>query len=194
MKVRSLVLTLVIALLCLFLASGAALASVEVIGKLPKAHSPAVVTTCGQSPGALMIKMLGNMVKLPIEEQGLLTADQAKKYKTVFITMGTSLKGMGAAGIDIDAEVKRINAIIAQAKKSGALIIGTQLEGPSRRTDETDELSNKTVTSQADLIIIRKDINGDGFFTKQAKAKGVPIVLVDQAIEAKDVLKTLFGL
>jgi hypothetical protein len=194
MKVRSLVLTLVIALLCLFLASGAALASVEVIGKLPKAHSPAIVTTCGQSPGALMIKMLGNMVKLPIEEQGLLTADQAKKYKTVFITMGTSLKGMGAAGIDIDAEVKRVNAIIAQAKKSGALIIGTQLEGPSRRTDETDERSNQTVTSHADLLIIRRDVNHDGFFTKKAKEKGIPIVLVDQAMEAKDVLKTLFSL
>lgn len=194
MRLRSLTLVLLSALLALILASGAALAATDVIGKLPKAHGPAVVTTCGQSPGALMVKMLGNMVKFPIEEQGLLTGDQAKKYKAVFVTMGTSLKGMGAAGIDIDAEVKRVNAVIAQARKAGALIIGTQLEGPSRRTDSTDELSNKTVSSQADLLIIRRDVNSDGFFTKKAKERGIPIVLVDQALEVKDVLKTLFSL
>lgn len=179
-----------------------AAAGVEVIGKLPKAQGPVVVTTLGQSPGALMVKMLCGLVKLPCDEKAMLTAEelqaaQKKKetaYKTLFITMGTSLKGMGAAGIDINAEVKRVQALINTANKLGITIIGTQLEGPSRRVDETDEWSIKTVTPQSDVLLIRKDVNFDGYFTKVGKEKGIPVVLVGQAMDATQVLKMLFSL
>lgn len=177
-----------------------AAAGVEVIGKLPKAQGPVVVTTLGQSPGALMVKMLCGLVKLPCDEKAMLTAEelqaaQKKKetaYKTLFITMGTSLKGMGAAGIDVDQEAKRINALIVAARKAGLKVVGTQLEGPSRRTDETDEKSIRTVAPQSDLLIIRRDVNWDGYFTKTAKDKGIPIILVTQAMDVKEVFKLLF--
>lgn len=177
-------------------------AGVEIPAKLPKAHGPAVVTTLGQSPGALMIKMLCGLVKLPCEEKALYTADELQAAlkkkdtapKALFITMGTSLKGMGAAGIDIDAEVKRVQGLIAVARKAGLLVIGTQLEGPSRRVDETDERSVKAVAPQSDVLLIRKDVNFDGYFTKTSKEKGIPLIQVGQAMDATHALKALFGL
>ena len=106
-------LTLVLTLtLLLFLSfAGFAVGQPEV----PVLETPLVVTTCGQSPGALMIWVLCKQIKLPCDRDDLLTAEklQAKAeagtpYKTLIITTGTSMKGMGAAGVDIDFEIDRI--------------------------------------------------------------------------------------
>lgn len=206
-KHRGIAARVAVAVLSLALAAGPALAAQSIPGvqmpaKLPKAHGPAVATTMGQSPGSLMVKMLADLVKLRCDERSLITAGEfqaalKKKdtaYKALFITMGTSLKGMGAAGIDVDQEAKRVSALIAAAKKAGVLVIGTQLEGPTRRVDETDEKSIRTVAPHADLLLIRKDVDFDGYFAKLSKEKGIPLILVNQAMDAKEVLKVLFSL
>lgn len=175
--------------------------TVKVIGKLPKYGEPVVVTTMGQSPGALMARMLCQSLGIKVEEKDLLTADDlvvasktpATAYKAVIITMGTSLKGMGAAGIDIKAEEKRIKAVIDKAKELGMAIIGMQVEGPSRRVDEYDEASIRAVAPYSNLLIIRGDIDGDKYFESLAKSKNIPLVTVVQAMDAKPVLKAVFG-
>lgn len=197
-----------VALMAVFLlanapAGGVAAAGlVELPAKLPKLQGPVVVTTLGQSPGALMVRMVCNSIKLPCTEKPLLTADDllaaARKketaYKVLVVTTGTSLKGMGAAGIDIDHEVKRVQACLDTARKLGVTIIGAQIEGPSRRVDEYDEKSIRTVTPQSDLLVIRKDINQDGYFTKVAKEKNIPLIFIDQALDLTQVFKALFSL
>ena len=52
-------------------------------------------------------------------------AAQGQGCKVLFITTGTSMKGMGAAGTDINDEIARINALIAEAKKQGIYVIGS---------------------------------------------------------------------
>ena len=42
-----------------------------------------------------------------------------KKYKTVIVVTGASLKGMGAAGVSMKDELTRTAALIAEAKKAG---------------------------------------------------------------------------
>ncbi len=120
--------------------------------EIPTVETPLVVTTCGQSPGALMIWVLSKQIKLPCDREDLLTAEHLKAkaeegnpYKTLIITTGTSMKGMGAAGVDIDYEVARIEAVIEEAKKEGILIIGAHIEGMARRVDATDAVSIATV-------------------------------------------------
>ena len=104
-----------------------------------KPEAPAIVTTCGQSPGALMVKLLFKRAKIECEQNDALTADDLKdgKYKTLIITTGTSLKGMGAAGTDIDAEVKRIQAVIAEATP---VMPSTKRALPDRMVLETSTL------------------------------------------------------
>ena len=168
---------------------------------IPKVELPLVVTTCGQSPGALMIWVLSKQIKLPCDREDLLTAedlkakaDEGNPYKTLIITTGTSMKGMGAAGVNIDYEVARIEAIIAEAKKEGILIIGAHIEGMARRVDATDAASIATVIPESKLLLIREDSNEDGYFTKAAEEQGIPIITFKETLDLSDIFKQLFNL
>lgn len=168
---------------------------------LPKLELPLVVTTCGQSPGALMIWVLCNQIKLPCERADLLKAEDLKTkaeegnpYRTLIITTGTSMKGMGAAGVDIDFEVARIKSIIEEAKAEGITIVGAHIEGMARRVDATDTASIETVIPQSHLLLIREDSNEDGYFTKAAEELGIPIITFKETLDLADILKELFAL
>ena len=168
---------------------------------IPKVELPLVVTTCGQSPGALMVWVLSKQIKLPCDREDLLTAehlkvkaDEGNPYKTLIITTGTSMKGMGAAGVDIDFEVARIEAIIEEAKKEGILIIGAHIEGMARRVDATDAASIATVIPESKLLLIREDSNEDGHFTKAAEEQGIPIITFKETLDLSDIFKQLFNL
>jgi hypothetical protein len=165
----------------------------------PELELPLVVTTCGQSPGALMISVLCNQIKLPCERADLLKAvdlenkaAEGEPYKTLIITTGTSMKGMGAAGVDIDFEVARIKAIIEEAKKEGITIVGAHIEGMARRVDATDAASIETVIPQSNLLLIREDSNEDDYFSKAAEELDIPIILFKETLDLVDVFKELF--
>ena len=167
---------------------------------IPKVELPLIVTTCGQSPGALMVWVLCKQIKLPCDRADLLKvedlkakAEEGNPYKTLIITTGTSMKGMGAAGVDIDFEVARIKAIIEEAKKEGILIIGAHIEGMARRVDATDAASIATVIPQSNLLLIREDSNEDGYFTKAAEELAIPIITFKETLDLTEVFKTLFG-
>ena len=169
--------------------------------EIPKVELPLVVTTCGQSPGALMVWVLSKQIKLPCDRDDLLTAEHLKAkagegnpYKTLIITTGTSMKGMGAAGVDIDYEVARIEAIIEEAKKEGILIIGAHIEGMARRVDATDAASIATVIPESKLLLIREDSNEDGYFTKAAEEQDIPIITFKETLDLSDIFKQLFNL
>ncbi len=84
---------------------------------LPPLQTPILVTTCGQSPGALMFTLICNHLGLDCTEMDLLTLAEFQSQcdpsqptqwaKVLVITTGTRLKGMGAAGVDVDSEVAR---------------------------------------------------------------------------------------
>jgi len=168
---------------------------------IPQVELPLVVTTCGQSPGALMVWVLSKQIKLPCDRDDLLTAEHLKAraeegnpYKTLIITTGTSMKGMGAAGVDIDYETARIEAVIAEAKKQGILIIGAHIEGMARRVDATDAASIATVIPESKLLLIREDSNEDGYFTEAAQEQGIPIISFKETLDLTDIFKQLFNM
>lgn len=169
----------VLALTALLLSFTAAAWAVEV-------KTPVVVTTCGQTPGAMMVKMSATQAKLtPTEYKNDLKASdlKGKGYKTLIVTTGSSGKGMGAAGTDIDKEIKRVEALIKEAKKLGMTVIGAHVEGMARRTDASDEKSIRAVMPKSDAILIVKDSDKDGFFSKLSRD------LKKELIEAKDALE-----
>jgi len=113
--------------------------------------------------------------------------------------MGASLKGMGAAGIDIDDELERTAALIAAARKEGVKVIGAHIEGLKRRAqvaaagDTTDEQSIDAVAPLADLLLLNKEGNSDGRFSVIAKAKGIPLVEVEKNVDLITELGKLFA-
>lgn len=132
-----------------------------------------------------MVKMSCAQAKLmPTDSDNKLTADglRGKGYKTLIITTGTSMKGMGAAGTDVNKEIARIEELVKAAREEGMLVVGAHVEGMARRTDASDEASIKAVMPLSDLILIIEDSDKDGFFTAYAKELNKPLVVVKDAL------------
>ena len=169
---------LLVLALCLTAASAFA-------AELPKVETPIVATTCGQSPGAMMVKMSAMQAKVtPVEASKTLTAEElaGMDCKTLVVTTGTSMKGMGAAGTDVDKEIARCTALIKAAKEKGILVIGAHIEGMARRTDASDEATIKAIIPLADVILVIQDSDSDGFFTNYAKELGKELIVVKDAL------------
>ncbi len=193
-----------LAVVCVFVGAAAAQQTVDgfvIPGNLPLLKLPIVVTTCGQGPGALMFDVICDTAGIPCEERELLTVEEFVSectgdtaWNVLVIITGTSLKGMGAAGVDVDSEVKRCLALIEAARELGVTIIVAQIEGPSRRTDEYDEKSIRAMTPEADLLITRSDVNDDGYFTRIAEEKGIPQIFIEKTLDLQKLLPILFGM
>ena len=198
---RNAVLTLFIGLLLL---GGTALPAAQ--AQAPKAEAPVLITSCGQSTGPSMIKVSLMRLKIAFDYDTLATAAtlQAKAkagtpYKSIIITMGASLKGMGAAGISIDDELARAAALIAEARQEGLTIIGAHVEGMKRRAqgasagDTTDEQSIDAVAPNSAVLLVHADGNSDGRFTAISKAKGIPLVEFAKNMDLIPALEKLYA-
>ncbi len=115
-------------------------------------------------------------------------------YKTIIFAIGASLKGMGASGLTVDAEVKRLNEIIEYCKKENIFIIALHAAGTSGRgaPGSDNEKMIDAVVPFADYIIVVSDSNQDGRFDTIAKDKGIPLTQVEYALEIVDTLKQVF--
>ena len=188
-----------LALLAALLAAGAiSLAAGQ--GAAPKASPPVLVTSCGQSQGPAMLNVILRRVGVAYDINTLATPQdlKTKPYKTLIVTMGSSLKGMGAAGISIDDELKRIGALIDEAHRLKIKVIGAHIEGMKRRAqgadagDTTDEQSIDAVAPKSDILLVNKEGDGDGRFTTIAKAKNIPLILVEKNLDLVKESEKLF--
>lgn len=154
-------------------------------------QAPILVTTCGQSPGAVMINMVAVQGGFTSANDNTLTAESfdAGDYKTLIVTTGTSMKGMGAAGTDVDSEIARCEALIKAAKDAGLTIVGAHVEGMARRTDNSDQRSIDAVLALSDVILVVEESDSDGFFSGYAADHDLPIITVKDALEISSILK-----
>ncbi len=181
-------------------------AALAVRAQEAKAELPVLITSCGQSNGPTTIKVVMQRLKMAFDIDPLAAPEtlQAKAkagtpYKTLIITMGASLKGMGAAGIEIEDELARAAALIAEARKEGIKIIGAHIEGLKRRAqgaaagDTTDEQTIDAVAPNSNLLLVYKEGNADGRFTTIAQAKKIPLIEFEKTIDLIPTLEKLFA-
>lgn len=168
----------------LFVVLTVAFASVAFAADKPVIEDPIIVTTCGQSPGAVMVKMSSMQAGIKAEHNNTLSAAdiKGKGYKTLIVTSGTSMKGMGAAGTNVDKEIARVLELMDAAKAEGMLVIGAHVEGMARRTDQSDQASIDAVLSKADVVLVTEDSDSDGYFTKYAEEHNLPLIKVKDAL------------
>jgi len=167
----------------------------------PKAQAPVLVTSCGQSPGPLKITVFLKRLGIEHEYKSDATVQDvaSKRFKTLIIVTGASLKGMGAAGVSIKDELARTAAIIDAAKKAGVLVVGAHIEGMARRSqgaeagDTSDEQSIDAVCPRSQVLVVRKDGDEDGRFTAIAKKQNIPLIAFEKNLEIEGVMKSLFA-
>jgi len=156
-----------------------------------KAQQPFLITAAGQGPDVTMIKVLAQKKNLKFTFDKLAKPENLKDHPTLVIVTGASTKGLGAANIDKDQELARVQEIVKAAKAAKMKIITMHVGGISRRGKLSDDFN--TITAEnADCLIVTKNGNEDNFFTKIAKEKKIQLILIDKILEAGDVMKNIF--
>jgi hypothetical protein len=115
-------------------------------------------------------------------------------YQTLIMAIGASLKGMGASGLTIETEEARLKRVIDACKQSKIFLVAAHVGGTALRgaPGSDNERMIDAVAPFADCIIVTKDSNKDGRFTKIAQAKKTPLIEVDYALDLVGIMKQMF--
>jgi Domain of unknown function (DUF6305) len=151
---------------------------------------PMAITSCGQSPDAYTVSLLSKRAKIEHTFDNVLKPEALKTVKTLVIVTGGSAKGLGEAGIDEKDELARVAQLVAKAKELGVKVLAVHVGGESRRGPLSDKFIDPVV-AKADFVLVTEDGNKDGAFTKAAKTRNVPIVIVKQVAEVGPALKAV---
>jgi len=98
-----------------------------------KAEQPFLITAAGQGPDVTMVKVLAQKHNLKFTFDKLAKPENLKDHPTLIIVTGASTKGLGAANIDKEQELARVQAIVKAAKEAKMKIITMHVGGISRR-------------------------------------------------------------
>ncbi|UCE06625.1 MAG: hypothetical protein JSW07_00875, partial [bacterium] len=206
---------------CCFLLSFPLLGEEE---NIPNAQLPVLTTSAGQSADITTLNIIMEQAKVKFDYCDVPTVEMIKSgvglggrkskegfhveintdlekfkkstpYKTIVFAIGASLKGMGASGLTVDSEVKRLRELIDYCKKNKIFIIAVHAGGESKRgaPGSDNEKMIDAVAPFADYIIAVKDSNKDGRFTKIAQDKEIPFIEVKYALNIVDVMKKVFA-
>ena len=154
-------------------------------------EQPLLITSAGQNAEVQIAAVLAKRAGLNYTLSKLAEPKDLAGIKTLVLVLGTSLKGLGAAGLDLDKENKRVDALVAQADKDKLPIFCLHLGGEGRRGQQTDDLIAK-ILPRARLAIVVKSGNADGFFTKICQAARIPLIEVEKTAEAQAPLQKAF--
>jgi hypothetical protein len=112
-------------------------------------------------------------------------------YRAVIFAIGASLKGMGASGLTLDSEEARLKKLIAYCKSKKIFVMAVHIGGESKRgpAGSDNERMIDAVAPLADYIVVTKESNKDGRFTKLAQANKVPITEIDYALDLVGIVK-----
>ena len=160
--------------------------------KAPLAAKPALLTSVGQSADVEMVKVLMDRAKLPFQSNPKIKPEElaATGAKTLVLAIGGSSKGLGAAGLSAEVELKRAKAVMAEAHKHGMKILGLHVGGETRRGELSDKFIEAAVP-QCDYLIVVADGNKDGLFTKLCGGR-IPMDSVDKISKAGEPLAQAF--
>jgi hypothetical protein len=167
-------------------------------------ESPAFVASVGQSAGAMQARVLADRAGLQFTFEARPAPEMLEGHKTLIVVLGASTKGLGAAGVDMDAEIAWATGLFEKARQLGMSIVAMHIEGGTRRGPSSDRV-NSTFAPLVDHLMVKgappdqewaeaEEANGnaDGLFTKIAAEQGIPITYIARTLEAVDALRQLF--
>ena len=155
------------------------------------AKQPILITAAGQSADILMVKILAQKAGLQFSMEKLATPEMLKDIASLIIVSGGSTKGLGAAKIDKDQELDRVQKLIDAAKKANIAIITMHMGGKARRGKLSDEF-NLLAAENSDCLVVVQSGDEDQFFSNIANEKKISISLVEKIVDAQGVLKNIF--
>jgi hypothetical protein len=154
--------------------------------------SDIALTSIGQSPDSMMVKVVLKKLGVTPDTDNLMTADKAEGYKMIIAVVGGSSKGLGAAGIDKDQENERARALLETATEKGVKILIMHVGGEGRRGTLSDAFIT-TAVPFADELILVEGANQDGLFDTLLEGKDVQIRTVPNVRSTSEPLKEVLS-
>ena len=155
------------------------------------AEYPALVTSGGQSADYQMIGTVMGKLGMDYEINNLATSADLGDAKTLIVVVGGSSKGLGAAGIDADGELARLEELMAGAKDAGLSIIAMHTGGEARRGDLSDKFITP-VFEKADYAIVVSAGDEDGLMSGICAGAGIPMDVIGSISDVTTVLPAAF--
>lgn len=154
-------------------------------------QQPVLISSAGQSADVKLVNLLASREKLDATVLPGATAGDLSNVKTLLIVPGFSSKGLGAAGISQEDEMKRVKDLVAAAKTANIPVVMVHIGGNARRQGQSDAF-NEFVAKNAKHMIVVAQGNEDNFFTDIATANDIPLQEVNSISEAGVPLGELF--
>ena len=155
------------------------------------AEYPALVTSGGQSADYQMIATVMEKQGMEFTTNNLATSADLGDAKTLIVVVGGSSKGLGAAGIDADGELERLDELMTAAKDAGLSIIAMHTGGEARRGDLSDKFITP-VFNMADYAIVVSSGDSDGMMNDLCAGNGIPVDKIDSISDVVTVLPAAF--
>lgn len=155
------------------------------------AEYPTLVTSGGQSADYQMIATVMEKQGMEFTTNNLATSADLGDAKTLIVVVGGSSKGLGAAGIDADGELERLDELMTAAKDAGLSIIAMHTGGEARRGDLSDKFITP-VFNMADYAIVVSSGDSDGMMNDLCAGNGIPMDKIDSISDVVTVLPAAF--
>lgn len=151
------------------------------------------LTTVGQADSDIV----GNVFKKAgaigsYDTKNMLQASEVAEGSVVFLTLGASSKGLGAAGVDESSERARAAEFAAAASQGKFSLVLFHVGGTARRGASSDPIIEAAFPGATACFIVSSG-NEDSFFTNLASTNNVSLYEVSKALELVDYAKGMFG-
>jgi len=154
-------------------------------------EQPLLITSAGQSAEVRLVSVLAKRGELNFILSKTATPKDLENIKTLALVLGVSMKGLGAAGLDIAKERERLNLLVGEAQKKNIPLLCLHLGGEARRGQISDALISAFLP-KAKMVIVVKSGNKDKLFTKICEEHNIPLVEVEKTADVLTPLKDAF--
>jgi len=156
------------------------------------AREPVLMTSAGQSADLNMAKVIFERCKVALKAVPLAGPDDLKDMNSLVIVIGGSTKGLGAAGINAEKEMMRVEKILTAAAARNIPIIGMHIGGKARRGELSDKFIDLVVPKVSFLMLI-KEGDSDGYISKIIMSQKINARVTEKLAELQEPIKTLYG-
>lgn len=152
------------------------------------------LTTVGQADSNIVENVLKKAGAVgSYELDAMLNASEVTEGSVVILTLGSSSKGLGSAGVDEAHEKARAQAFSAAAAQGKFTLILFHVGGTPRRGASSDPIIEAAFPGAKACFIVASG-NEDGFFTNLSTTNDVTLYSVAKTLDLVDYAKALFGL
>ncbi len=157
----------------------------------PLFEQPLLITSAGQSAEVRLASVLAKRGELNFILSKTATPKDLENIKTLALVLGVSLKGFGAAGLDVAKEKERINLLVEEAQKKNIPLLCLHLGGETRRGQLSDAFIS-IFLPKAKMVIVVKSGNKDKLFTRICEEHKIPLIEVEKTVDTLEPLKNAF--